>query len=85
LCVCVCAYVSAFAGWQDTGSVIRVHASSSLQPDSISVFEAEQLVLAPGDWVPDALSLFGLKLDVQVWQRARPAPLPELFVHAPCA
>eukprot|EP00967_Tisochrysis_lutea_P106528 scaffold163448_cov24-Tisochrysis_lutea.AAC.2 len=51
--------------WQDTGSVIRVHASSALQPDVVSVFEAEQLVLAPGDWVPDALKLFGLDLNVQ--------------------
>jgi len=35
-------------GWQDTGSVLRIHASSAMQPDLLSVFEAEQLVLAPG-------------------------------------
>lgn len=57
-------HIHTLTGWQDTGSVLRVHASSSLQPDVISVFEAEQLVLAPGDWAPDALALFGLSMNV---------------------
>jgi len=54
------------AGWQDTGSVLRVQASSALQPDVMSVFEAEQLVLAPGEWAPDCLGMFGLDMDVEV-------------------
>lgn len=111
------------AGWQDTGSAVRVRASSALQPDLESVFEAEQVcaalawccsrsrsrslpalplqwllllwvrprpqelqkrapsastpasthtcarpqvVLAPGDWAPDCLHLFGLSTNVQV-------------------
>lgn len=65
-CVLSCLRTHVHKGWQDMGSAFRVHASSELQPDLISVFEAEQLVLAPGTWAVDELALFGLQLNVQV-------------------
>jgi hypothetical protein len=50
------------AGWCDTGSYVRVRASSLLQPDALSVFEAEQVLLAPGAWPTDCLQLWGLNV-----------------------
>jgi hypothetical protein len=47
-------------GWRDAGGHFVVRASSRLMPDALSVFEAEQLLLAPGHWVPSSWALFGL-------------------------
>jgi hypothetical protein len=75
-------------GWADIGGAFfRVEAASPLLPDSVSVFEAEQLLIAPGGgWTPECLRLFGLASDLEVgrWQaggapalpRGRPCTLP---------
>jgi hypothetical protein len=49
-------------GWQDNGSYFQLKASTALQPDLLSLFEVEQLLLAPGTWSPTCCSLFGLTL-----------------------
>ncbi|KAL6746594.1 hypothetical protein V8C86DRAFT_3034544 [Haematococcus lacustris] len=56
-------------GWQDCGSMLRLRASSTLQPSAESVFEGEQVVLAPGTWMPEALALWDLQLGLQVKER----------------
>ncbi|KAJ9508723.1 hypothetical protein QJQ45_028016 [Haematococcus lacustris] len=56
-------------GWQDCGSMLRLRASSTLQPSAESVFEGEQVVLAPGTWLPEALALWDLELGLQVKER----------------
>jgi hypothetical protein len=56
-------------GWRDAGGAFfRVEASSALLPDSLSVFEAERLLLAPqgAAWAPECLELFGLQSDLEV-------------------
>lgn len=59
-------------GWQDMGGTFRVRARSHLTPDLESLFECEQLVLAPSTWAADALRLFDLELDAEVrgWEAA---------------
>ncbi len=47
-------------GWRDAGHHFAVRASSRVMPDVVSVFEAEQLLLAPGEWAPSSWALFGL-------------------------
>jgi hypothetical protein len=47
-------------GWRDAGHHFVVRASSRMMPDVMSVFEAEQLLLAPGHWVPSSWAVFGL-------------------------
>ena len=52
----------------DKDGYFAVRASSTLLPDTESVFEAEQVVLAPEveDWMHQWPHLFGLKSTVQV-------------------
>ncbi|GBF91413.1 hypothetical protein Rsub_04153 [Raphidocelis subcapitata] len=53
-------------GWRDAGGAFfRVEASSPLLPDALSVFESESLLIAPGDWVPESLALFGLESQLE--------------------
>lgn len=49
-------------GWRDNGSYFQLKASTALQPDLLSFFEVEQLLLVPGTWAPTCCSLFGLTL-----------------------
>lgn len=49
-------------GWSDRGSSFQVRASSALLPGAVSLLEAEQLLLAPGRWLPQCLSLFGVRV-----------------------
>jgi hypothetical protein len=48
--------------WCDQGSHFVVSASSDLLPNSLSHFEADQLLLMPSTWQPHCLRLFGLEL-----------------------
>jgi hypothetical protein len=60
-------------GWADAGGAFfRVEASSDLMPDSVSVFEAEALLIAPGGgWAPERLRLFGLESELEVRRAGR--------------
>eukprot|EP00798_Chlamydomonas_sp_ICE-L_P028775 gene28775-31962_t len=50
-------------GWKDAGDHFSISAASKLLPGLVSIFEAEQLLLAPDGWVPEQLSMFGLHME----------------------
>ena len=57
-------------GWCDQGSYFQLRASSAMQPDLMSEFEVEQLLLAPREWSNACCSMFGISMEgLQVSKR----------------
>ncbi|KAG2450247.1 hypothetical protein HYH02_004759 [Chlamydomonas schloesseri] len=55
-------------GWRDEGDHFRLRTSGALLPDAVSLFEVEQLLVAPEHWPEHAMRLFGAKAEIKVMQ-----------------
>eukprot|EP00877_Chromochloris_zofingiensis_P009874 jgi/Chrzof1/513/Cz01g18170.t1 len=68
-------------GWRDAGDFFQLKASSSLLPDSLSLFEVEQVVLMPATVVPPCLKLFGLDSNI-LRHIGQPSRIRNLLHHS---
>ncbi len=53
-------------GWRDEGDHFRLRTSGALMPDAVSLFEVEQLLVAPERWPEQAMRLFGAAGEIKV-------------------